>query len=170
MNNILKIALFVIPIIALIATPIVIHHNKNNSTQSLQDTSTANSTSSPSHPMHVAATKSLTSPTMGMDSRQIYDMPEPFAHELPWSNCCGMHHPMSPAAWMHVMNTMMNSMQITQMMHQMATLPKQVMNPATSHPHGLMPNNTSTSIQPMNPKEYKKWYEQQQKTLRQDNN
>jgi hypothetical protein len=158
MNNFLKIALFVIPIIALITVPVVLHQYKNNSAHSLQGNSTAKSTSTNSSPMH-AASKFSTSPAV--DSSQAYDMPEPFAHEIPWSKCCGMNNPMNPAEWMQMMNTMMNSMQITQMIHQMTAMSIQMMNP-----HDMSHNNVASPAQPMSPEEYKKWYAQQQETMK----
>jgi hypothetical protein len=58
----------------------------------------------------------------------------------------------------------MNNMKITQMMHQMAAMPAQMMSPAMwSNPHTIMPMGTANSSKPMDPEQYKKWYEQQLK-------
>ncbi len=88
---------------------------------------------------------------------QNFAMPEPFAATAPFE--------FTPVAWMQMMNNMMNNLQMTQMMHQMAAMPSQMMNPMMQmNPHSMLPNQTiNPSQQLMDPKEYKKWYEQQQK-------
>lgn len=166
MNNFLKNALFVLPIIALIAVPVAIHkikdRSKTDSASLVSDMKSYNNSNS-AHHEHAGSAMSR--------KTENYSMPEPFSPKLPGSDCCGvMSNPMNISAWMQMMNSMINSMQMTQMMHQMAAMPMQMMNPAMwMKPHGLIPNNAvSTVQQPMSPEEYKKWYEQQQKTLKQD--
>ena len=72
---------------------------------------------------------------------------------------------MNPAAWMHWMNNMMNYMSMTQMMHQMAAMPMQMMNPNLwMDPHAMLTNPTMSTVQqPMSPEEYEKWYNEQLK-------
>ena len=86
---------------------------------------------------------------------QHFSMPEPFASKVPFA--------FTPAALMQMMNTMMNTMKMTQMMHQISTMPSQMMNSTMwINPHGMLPKSAANPLQePMDPQEYKKWYEQQ---------
>lgn len=88
---------------------------------------------------------------------QNFAMPEPFAEHVPFE--------FTPEAWMQMMNTMMNNMQLTQLMHQMAAIPQQMMSPMMwANPHNTFQNGAvNPSVQPMSPEQYKKWYEQQLK-------
>jgi hypothetical protein len=87
---------------------------------------------------------------------QNFAMAEPFSEHVPFE--------FTPAAWMQMMNVFMNNMKITQMMHQMAAMPAQMMSPAMwSNPHSMVNMSTTNSSKPMNPEQYKKWYEQQLK-------
>ena len=91
---------------------------------------------------------------------QNYAMTEPFAANVPFD--------FTPAAWMQMMNNMMNIMQMNQMMHQMAAMPMQMMNPAWMNSRGLSPSYNPSPVQPMDPAEYKKWYEQQLEVMKMD--
>ena len=151
MNNYLKNILFVAPIAAIFAVGIGLHYI-NKSKQ--PEPSASSNTSAYDHPTFSAKTTVNPPDTVNY---QNYAMPEPFAAHAPFN--------FTPAAWMQMMNNMMNNMQMTQMMHQMANMPSQMMNPTMwINPHGMLPNGAANqSQQPMNPKEYKKWYEQQLK-------
>ena len=155
-DNILLAALFAVIAVGGIA---LYHINKSggshiNSTAAATTTSSSLNTTAYKHPSAIN-NKGL-NPSAAA-SYHNYDMPEPFAANAPFE--------FTPTAWMQMMNNMMNTMQMTQMMHQMAAMPTQMMNPTIwMNPHGMLPNQAaSPAQQPMDPKEYKKWYEQQQK-------
>lgn len=70
----------------------------------------------------------------------------------------------------HAMGAMMNPMMMTQMMHQMAAIPMQMMMPMMMNsglgmnPHMGIPTTPSATVpKVMDPKQYEEWYNEQQK-------
>ncbi len=161
MNNLFDFVLYLFPLAVVIAVALGLA-NKNSLEQA--DTLTGSSLSSNNfiykQEIPTAINNNITSKAMNPHK---FDMTEPFAEKIPFE--------LAPAAWMQMMNTMMHNMQITQMMHQMAAMPNQMMSPMLwANPHGqyghmgmLQNNAVNPSQQPMNPEQYKKWYEQQLK-------
>ena len=159
MKNSLIDVLFFIPIPVIFAAAVALYINNSEEPESLVSSisSTYNhlAYSANSTPANSASNPSDAS------SYQIYAMSEPFAANAPFENI--------PATWIQMMNNMMNVMQMTQMMHQMATMPMQVMNSAWINPHGLSsPSYTPSPARPMDPAEYKKWYEKQFEGMKMD--
>ena len=149
MKNSLIDVLFFIPIPLVLALAIALH--LTNKSEDLEP-STSSITSTYNQPIH-SVNSTFNSPKAA--SYQSYAMAEPFAAHVPFEN--------TPAAWMQMMNNIMNTMQMTQMMHQMAAMPIQMMNLAWMNPYVLSPSYNSSLVQqtPMDPAEYKKWYEKQ---------
>lgn len=157
MKTLLTYVLFVFPLAVAIAVALVVS-NKNKSVQ--PETSVSSNTSVYKQ-LTVTPYTALNAPAPNIANYHHYDMSEPFAANVPFA--------MTPAVWMQMMSNMMNAMQMTQMMHQMAAMPEKMMNPGMwTNPHAMLPNSaTIPTQQPMDPKEYKKWYEEQQKALKQ---
>lgn len=152
MKKFLNDALFLAPVLAIFAVGVGLYYinkSKQPELSSYQPVTT------------VTPYTALNAPAPGAFDYHHYDMSEPFAANVPFA--------MTPAAWMQMMNNMMNTMQITQMMHQMVAMPEKMMNPGMwMNPHAVLPNQNQGKVQqPMDPKEYKKWYEEQQKALAQ---
>jgi len=161
MKNSLKGVSFLIPIAAVfvVAVAVAVALQNINKPEELEP-SASSITSTYNHPTFSANTD-FNSPDTA--NHQNYAMTEPFAASAPFG--------FTPAAWMQMMNNMnnmMNIMQMTQMMHQMAAMPTQMMNSAWMNPHGLSPSYSPSPAQPMDPAEYKKWYEKQQETMKMD--
>ncbi len=157
MNKIVQQALFIIPIAALIVAPLVIDHEKIESKFFSSEKSITQSQSNHHNDVdfnlpHV------------VDNEQ-YAMSEPFSEHSFFIHPCNMGNPMDPAAWMSMMMRMMNYMQMTQMMQQMTKMPTGMTNPSATwmSPHMMMPNQPNTAKQPLSPKEYEKWYNEQLK-------
>ncbi|QMU60749.1 MAG: hypothetical protein GKR92_03185 [Gammaproteobacteria bacterium] len=149
MNNYLEDILFVAPIAAIFAAGIGLYYiNKSDE----PETSASSITSVYKHPTLSGNTAAF---APDATKYQNYTMSEPFAAQAPFE--------FTPAAWLQMMNNMMNNTQMTQMMHQMAAMPTQMMAPTMwVNPHAMLPNGVAAQTQqPMDPKEYKKWYEQQ---------
>ena len=145
MKNSYEDALFIIPIVAIFAIGIALHYITKS------DQPEASNTNLMSGLVSVQA-----------ESFDNYAMLEPFAENPPFNFANVMQQPMNPAAWMHWMNNMMNYMSMTQMMHQMAAMPMQMMSPNLwMDPYAKLSNHTMGTVQqPMSPEEYKKWYDQ----------
>ncbi|MEJ2115957.1 MAG: hypothetical protein P8X88_07935, partial [Gammaproteobacteria bacterium] len=157
MKNSLIDVLFFIPIPVILAAAIALYINNPERIRPEKQESSASSIT-PIYNYSVNSTNPVfTSPDA--TKYQNYAMTEPFAANVPFVN--------TPAAWMQMMNNMMNTMQMTQIMHQMATMPMQMMNLAWMNPHGVSPGFNSSPVQtmPMDPAEYKKWYEKQLEAL-----
>ncbi len=155
MKNSLIDVLFFIPIPVILAAAVALYINNPEENSSEKQESLASSIT-PIYNYSANSTNPVfTSPDA--TNYQNYAMAEPFAANVPFEN--------TPAAWMQMMNNMMNAMQMTQMMHQMAAMPMQMMSP-----HGVSPSFNSSPVQamPMDPAEYKKWYEKQLETLNMD--
>ena len=153
MKKIVQQALFIIPIAALIAAPLVIDHKKNENLESKfssADTSANHHDDVNFNLPHV------------VDNEQ-YAMSEPFSEHSFFIHPCNMGNPMDPAAWMSLMMRMMNYMQMTQMMQQMPMIPAGTTTPSAPwmNPYMLMPNQPNSIKQPLSPEEYEKWYNEQ---------
>lgn len=147
MNNYFKEALFVILIVCLILTPFFF----NKKADSVLSSSNLQNQHSDTYP-------DVTFDTPKVIDDKNYAMLEPFANQLPFDFSGVMQQPFNPNAWMQMMGNTMNYMQMTQLMHQMALMPMQMMNSfmLMSHPHGNLNYGAQTL---MSPEEYKKWYE-----------
>ena len=158
MNNSLNNVSYLTPIAAIfvVAVAVAVALQYKNKPAELEP-SASSITSAYNHPA-VSANTAFNSPDAA--NYQNYAMTEPFAANVPFN--------FTPATWMQMMNNMMNVMQINQMMHQMAAMPVQMMNPAWMNPHGLSPSYNSSPVQPMDPAEYKKWHEQQLEAMKMD--
>ena len=154
MNNLLAYVFIVFPIAVIVAVALVLH-NTNKSEQT--EASESSKTSAYKQPTFSTSTAFNSSDDVNYKN---YAMTEPFAANAPTD--------FTPEAWMQMMNNMMNLMQMTQMMHQMAAMPMQMMNLAWMNPYGLSPGYNASPVQPMDPAEYKKWYEQQQEAMKMD--
>ena len=155
MKNYLEDVLFLVPIVAIFAIGIAIHYITKTD-QPEPSTSSSNTT-------FYNHTNTMSNLAAGNPAKfDHYAMLEPFAENHPFNFSSVMQQPMNPAAWMQMMTHMMNYMSMNQMMHQMAAMPMQMMNPTLwMDPHAMLPNSsTSTAQQPMSPDEYRKWYEQ----------
>lgn len=156
MKNFSKDILFLITFSAIIAIGIGITYlNKSKKSEP----STSSSTSVYNYPTVSSKTAAAFNSSDYVNYKN-YAMTEPFAANAPTD--------FTPEAWMQMMYSMMNIMQMTQMMHQMAAMPMQMMNLAWMNPYGLSPTYNASSVQPMDPAEYKKWYEQQQEAMKMD--
>ncbi|MFK7816566.1 MAG: hypothetical protein AB8B92_09535 [Gammaproteobacteria bacterium] len=161
MNNLLDFALYLFPLAIVIAVALSLT-NKNNLEQSETFVGSSISANGSIYKQQIPVfTKNTVAPNVVNPHK--FDMTEPFAEKIPFEQ--------TPAAWMQMMSNMMHNMQITQMMHQMAAMPNQMMAPMMwANPHGqpghmgmLQNHAVKPSPQPMNPEQYKKWYEQQLK-------
>lgn len=150
MNNLFDYVLYLFPLAVVIAVALSLNHKHNSEQSELANTSTF------AYEQPRISTNTTT-PNNNIVNPHKYDMTEPFAQKIPFE--------LTPAAWMQMMNNMMHNMQITQMMHHMASMPNQMMSPQTwMNPHGMLQNGAvNPSQQPMDPEQYKKWYEQQLK-------
>ena len=146
MKNSLEDVLFLIPIVVIFALGIALHYITKPDHTELSNTNRVSG--------------QIYGEAGNFDS---YAMLEPFAENYPFNFANVMQQPMNPAAWMHWMNNMMNYMSMTQMMHQMAAMPMQMMNPNLwMDPHAMLTNPTMSTVQqPMSPEEYEKWYNEQ---------
>ncbi len=214
MSRLLKQALFVLPIIAIIAAPVVLHWKTKNTKHGADTVSASypSTNSSDSKSTFLGFNPFSTSKKEKTD----YSMPEPFANNAmhgmtysmrksmdpntwiqmmtsmmnphsasPFAMCASCHEeediaryqkqfgPMMQSMWgsyaammdPHAMGQMMNPTTMTQMMHQMMAMPMQMMMPMMGmNPHAslpVLPNNSIPNV--MDPKEYEKWYHEQQK-------
>ncbi len=163
MKNSLNNVSFLTPIAAIfiVAVAVAVALQYKNKPAELEP-SASSITSAYNHPA-VSANTAFNSPDAA--NYQNYDMTEPFAANVPFdsTSAAWMY---TPAAWMQMMNNMMNIMQMNQMnqmMRQMAAMPMQMMNP-----HGFSPNYNPSPVEPMDPAEYRKWYEQQLEAMKMD--
>ena len=162
MKNLLQQALFVIPIAALIVAPLVIdHRNKSISDEGSNVSINNNSLTKPfvSYP-------DITFDNPHVRENKEYAMLEPFSEHVPFDFSGVMQQPMNPFMWMQMMVNMMNYMHMTEFMNQMTAMSMHMMNPAMLTTPHMHPNFISDkTLQPMDPVEYEKWYQQQQEKL-----
>lgn len=152
MKNLFDYVLFVFPLAIVIAVALGL----NSKNKSEQPEASIRSNHSVYNHMSLSGNKNDSARDTAT-KYQNFTMSEPFAEHVPFE--------FTPTAWMEMMNNMMYNMQFIQMMHQMAAMPTQMMNPNMwFNPHTMSTNGmASQPQQPMDPKEYKKWYEQQLK-------
>lgn len=156
MKNLFDYVLFVIPVAAIFAVALAL----NNANKSEEPVALASSSTSVYNHPTLSGNTAAFAPDAA--KYQNFGMSEPFAEQVPFE--------FTPVAWVQMMNNMMNSMQVTQMMHQMAAMPTQMMaSTMWVNPHAMLPNGmVNQSQQPMDPKEYRKWYEQQLEAMKVD--
>ena len=151
MKKLFQQALFVIPIVALIAAPLIIEHKRKSAEQALPNYSSGNT-----HIGEQSTGIDFDIPSV-VDKKQ-YAMSEPFAEQSSFAATSAMYQSMNPLAWMKLMFDMANYMQMTSIMQHMTAMPVMWMNPyMLQNPHQLQ-----AMQQPMPPEEYEKWYQQQQ--------
>ncbi len=159
MNKLFQQALFVIPIAVLIATPFVMDHQNKEVESNVSSSGMFALNSHSNHENDV----DFDLPHV-VDNEQ-FAMSEPFSEHSFFIHPCNMGNPMDPAAWMNLMISMMNYMQITQMMQQMTRIPAGMSNPSAPwmNPYMKVPNQSHSANQPLSPEEYEKWYNEQLK-------
>ena len=219
MSKLLKQALFIIPIAAIVSAPVALDLKNINAQPEIDSYATTKSS------QNISIFPSM-NPFNVFNEKRDYAMSEPFANSNAMANSMGMTYSMrksmDPNTWMqmmtnmmkpyatspvemcaschqgedlaryqkqfgpmmqsswnqyqtmmdpHAMGAIMNPAMMNQMMHQMMTIPMQMMMPMMNGGPGMnlhmgMPINPSASVpKMMDPKQYAEWYNEQQKKL-----
>ena len=164
-------ALFVIPIVAIAAAPVILNHKNPSflsnpiSESAVEETmATASISSNNSYPYN-----NFLMMSGGNKVHYDYSMPEPFADHNMFDVTYAIGKVMNPATWMLMMTNMMNHT-MTSMMNPMLSQ-QMTMAPMIGIPPQMMMQHYSHGFpsRVMTPEQYREWYEKQQSMFNKKN-
>ncbi len=158
-------AIFVVPILAIITVPVILHFKSQSTTPA------ENNNAGPTYQNNLS-THSFTNTISSAQAYDKFAIPEPFsAANSTLGLTYAMTKSMDPNTWMKMMMNMMNPAMMTQMMHQMMQIPTKMMVPFMNNGFSMgpamLPQSHAMGSAPniMTPAQYKDWYTKQQNKL-----